>query len=257
MSEWFAALIGLLLLQTPQSIRGLEPRIIGGYAADITNLPYIVSIQLYGSHYCGGSIVNRRTILTAAHCLGGGITHNLLSVKVGGVKRAKDGHIYSVAAIHSHEKFSSKTMDYDLAIVRLAKNLTYSHKVRAIPLSRKEVPAGTFATISGWGYTSQKASPSDRLRYARVPIINQTECRNVMGKNLITDRMICAGYTEGGVDACQMDSGGPLAVREKLHGIVSWGVGCAQANKPGVYTRIPVLLPWLEKQMKKLYGEVI
>jgi len=92
--------------------------------------------------------------------------------------------------------------------------------------------------------------PSDSLRYARVPIVNQTACRNLLGKT-VTDRMLCAGYLKGGTDACQMDSGGPLSVREQLVGIVSWGVGCALADKPGVYSRLDALHPWLDQVLNK------
>ncbi|KAH8383184.1 hypothetical protein KR009_007187, partial [Drosophila setifemur] len=228
----------------------LDSRIVGGFPADIAAIPYIVSIQLYGVHHCGGSIINNRTILTAAHCLAG-MSRHLLKVKVGGTKRdSKDGQIYAVASVHHHEKWSAKTMDYDIGMLRLTTPLIFSTKVKAIKIDPKKVADGVFATIAGWGFTSNNGASSEGLRYARVPIINQSACRKLLGKR-VTDRMICAGYLRGGTDSCQMDSGGPLVVREQLVGIVSWGVGCALANKPGVYSRLEALFPWVNKTLNK------
>ncbi|KAH8294620.1 hypothetical protein KR018_000436, partial [Drosophila ironensis] len=235
----------------------VEPRIVGGFPAEITSIPYIVSIQLYGIHHCGGSIINNRTILTAAHCLAG-TQRRLLKVKVGGTTRdPKDGKLFAVASIHPHDKWSSKTMDYDIGIIRLTSALAFSRKqlvlfqVKAIGINSKKVADGQFATIAGWGFTSSNGPIAESLRYARVPIVNQTVCRNLLG-NKITDRMLCAGYLRGGTDACQQDSGGPLVLRDQLVGIVSWGVGCAQAKKPGVYARLETLASWVNATLKKI-----
>ncbi|XP_022211075.2 trypsin alpha-3 [Drosophila obscura] len=229
-----------------------NPRIVGGFPTDIVNVPYIVSVQLYGNHHCGGSIINNRTIVTAAHCLAG-IPRRLLKVKVGGSSRdPTDGQLFSAASIHYHDKWSAKTMDYDIGLIRLVNELTYSRKVKAIGMNRRKIPDGSFATIAGWGFTTANGSGTQVLHFARVPIVNQTVCKTLLG-NRVTERMICAGYlNDGGVDACQMDSGGPLVVRKELVGIVSWGIGCALTNKPGVYARIETLFPWLNNLLKKL-----
>lgn len=46
----------------------LDGRIVGGFAMNITEVPWQVSLQLRGSHFCGGSIIGKSWILTAAHC---------------------------------------------------------------------------------------------------------------------------------------------------------------------------------------------
>lgn len=79
-----------------------------------------------------------------------------------------------------------------------------------------------------------------------VPIVNQLACKSLYGTiSTVTDRMICAGYINGGKDACQGDSGGALARNGIAYGIVSWGYGCALPNYPGVYSRISSVADWI------------
>ncbi|XP_056879149.1 trypsin Blo t 3-like [Takifugu flavidus] len=80
--------------------------------------------------------------------------------------------------------------------------------------------------------------------------------------NQITTTMFCAGYEKGGIDACQGDSGGPFVAedclsktsRYRLHGVVSWGTGCAMAKKPGVYTKVSRFLPWISTAMRSYHN---
>uniref|UniRef100_A0A671L770 Transmembrane serine protease 4a n=1 Tax=Sinocyclocheilus anshuiensis TaxID=1608454 RepID=A0A671L770_9TELE len=87
------------------------------------------------------------------------------------------------------------------------------------------------------------------LQKAQIPLIDPAQCSSptVYGAS-VTPRMICAGYLTGGVDACQGDSGGPLVYsygRWMLVGVVSWGLGCARQDRPGVYTNMDQMLDWL------------
>lgn len=241
------------------NVNGVE-RIVNG-VKPTQPYPFVVSIMahtLFGSyHSCGGSIINERTILTAAHCLAHAQATNL-RVHVGETTREvkNAGHLFEVEAIYHHELWKGTTQDYDVGLIRLARSLAYGPTVQPIVLATKKdvIKNGNYATVLGWGYTSQMGPPSDDLLMARVPIVPQSTCKRQMG-GMITKRMLCAGFRNGGVDACQMDSGGPLVYNDKLIGIVSWGVGCAQRNKPGVYTRVSEVLPWIEQQLFKHYSE--
>lgn len=232
-----------------------ESRIVGGLPATDIHIPYIVSLVTYGSHICGGSIINQKTIITAAHCLAY-TTARLLKVHAGTKTRSlTEGIVVPVESAIYHEQWSPETMDYDVGLIFLANPLEYNSKIQPIMLPRRtfSLRDGRILTVAGWGYTNAAGPVSNELRYAQIPLVNQETCKQLMG-NSITERMLCAGYLPGGVDACQMDSGGPLVAGNKLVGLVSWGVGCAQPNRPGVYTRITALLPWISETLRKQFS---
>lgn len=109
---------------------------------------------------------------------------------------------------------------------------------------------GVDATVTGWGYTMEDGEISTALRKASVEVWSNGKCREKYAK--ITDRMLCA--SSPGRDSCQGDSGGPLFYESdpslKKHtqiGIVSWGVGCARPDRPGVYARVTELVSWIHK----------
>ncbi|KAM7349854.1 trypsin-1-like [Cochliomyia hominivorax] len=245
-----------------QKNNDVQPRIIGGHVA-LENYPFVASLladTIFGRfHSCGGSIINERTVVTAAHCL---FYTSARSVKVhvGDKTRAvNEGEVYNVEAIYYHEKWTSATQDYDVGLVRIEGSFTFGPHIQPIQLAtpRDRIKDGSYATVLGWGFTSiNEQTPAEHLMVAHVPIVRQSTCNRQMG-GLITKRMICAGFKSGGVDACQMDSGGPLVANNKLIGIVSWGVSCAQPNKPGVYARVSELLPWIENTLFTNYNEIL
>nr|CAI5835085.1 unnamed protein product [Callosobruchus analis] len=102
----------------------------------------------------------------------------------------------------------------------------------------------------GWGATKQNGQTATKLQEVKVPIMSNVDCKKTGYGSRITDNMMCAGYPEGKKDSCQGDSGGPLLVQNgtayQIVGIVSWGEGCAQANYPGVYTRVNRYISWIK-----------
>ena len=128
---------------------------------------------------------------------------------------------------------------------------TYGTAVQPISLTSVEPSAGALAVVSGWGTLSSGSStlPS-QLQAVEVEITSPASCNSAYAQyGGITVNMICAGVTGGGKDACQGDSGGPLVVGDKLVGIVSWGVGCAEARYPGVYSNVATLRSLLLTQL--------
>uniref|UniRef100_A0A5F9CPA5 Serine protease 56 n=1 Tax=Oryctolagus cuniculus TaxID=9986 RepID=A0A5F9CPA5_RABIT len=134
----------------------------------------------------------------------------------------------------------------------------------ARPRRARGVPQGRSGATLGAGSCPPSLSArlpvdgpeAEALREARVPLLSSDTCRRALGPALRPSTMLCAGYLAGGVDSCQGDSGGPLTCsepgprpREVLFGVTSWGDGCGEPGKPGVYTRVAVFKDWLQEQM--------
>ncbi|GCB66382.1 hypothetical protein scyTo_0004957 [Scyliorhinus torazame] len=134
-------------------------------------------------------------------------------------------------------------------------SLVCAHYIRPVclPNHNAQFPKKNMAWVTGWGYTKEFGKVSTSLQQANVTLIDRDVCnqRQYYGGQ-ITNRMLCAGYLAGKVDACQGDSGGPLVYHQmhwQLIGIVSWGSGCARPNRPGVYSDVTAQLDWIYNVM--------
>ncbi|KAF3042682.1 hypothetical protein E8E12_007228 [Didymella heteroderae] len=222
--------------------------IVGGTTAQAGDFPFIVSLQRSGSHFCGGSLLNANTVITAAHCTVGQ-TASSLSVRAGSLNRNSGGTLVRVSSIKVHPSFSSSTLTNDVAIWKLATSIPTSSTVgyASLAASGSDPASGSTSTVAGWGTTSSGGSSPTTLRKVDVPIVSRATCRNNYSVSEITDTMFCAGVATGGKDSCQGDSGGPIVDSSKtLIGLVSWGDGCAQAGKPGVYARVGALRSFID-----------
>nr|XP_057937569.1 transmembrane protease serine 3 isoform X2 [Doryrhamphus excisus] len=234
-------------------------RIVGGNLSRPGQFPWQVSLHFSSEHLCGGSIITSLWILTAAHCVFGFTDPSMWTVHVGRTEQPVHGaQSLAVEQIIFHTRYRPKGLDYDIALMKLAKPLVFNGFVEPICLPNygEEFEEGTMCWISGWGATEDEGETSVFLRSAMVPILSTKTCNQPeVYQGLISPWMICAGYLEGGTDSCQGDSGGPLACEGasvwKLVGATSWGIGCAIRNKPGVYTRITHSLSWLRQQMER------
>lgn len=127
---------------------------------------------------------------------------------------------------------------------------SYGTGVQPIALAVSEPNAGAVAEVSGWGtLSSGSSSLPTQLQAVTVNIVSFAQCNSAYSSyGGITSNMICAAVTGGGKDACQGDSGGPLVVDGDLVGLVSWGVGCAEASYPGVYSNVAALRDFVTQQ---------
>ncbi|XP_049540493.1 trypsin-3-like [Anopheles darlingi] len=238
-----------------------DGRIVGGRDTTIDNHPYVVSLRQLHKHSCGAAILNANTILTAAHCVSNSeLQPSDFEVRAGSTFRNEGGQLIAVSEVHIHPSFDEFTLDWDIAVLKLASNLVLGPNVQPVnlPSAGMAVPEGTSVTIAGWGalYVSPKPSatptfqgPStNHLQHVTIPIVSNSRC-GVAYQNFapILPFHVCAG--EKGRDACQGDSGGPLVYQNQVIGIVSWGYGCAFENYPSVYTRVSEFLGFINERM--------
>ncbi|KFP45045.1 Transmembrane protease serine 9, partial [Chlamydotis macqueenii] len=229
-------------------------KIVGGTDASRGEIPWQVSLKEDSRHFCGATIIGDHWLLSAAHCFNETNPEEIEAYVGTTSLNGTDGNAVkiNVTRVIQHPLFSPMTLDFDVAVLELARPLVFNKYIQPIclPLAVQKFPVGKKCVISGWGNLQEgNATKPEALQKASVGIIDQATC-NFLYNFSLTDQMICAGFLEGKVDSCQGDSGGPLACEVTpgvfyLAGIVSWGIGCAQPTKPGVYSRITKLKDWI------------
>ncbi|XP_068083830.1 trypsin-1-like [Anabrus simplex] len=215
--------------------------------ANISEFPYQLSLQKYGRHTCGASIISKQWAITAAHCTTRSSAASI-TLRASTQKLGSGGVVHKVAEIIVHESYNPRTIENDISLIKVSTEFKFSNSMKPVglPSSREDVAIGSSAVVSGWGYTREGGRVSTDLRQVVVPIVSNDDC-NVAYYGGIVNSMLCAGFKSGGKDACQGDSGGPLVADSKLIGIVSWGYGCARPGTPGVYTRVASFRTWIKE----------
>ncbi|XP_053604787.1 serine proteinase stubble isoform X1 [Plodia interpunctella] len=242
-----------------------ETRIMGGKDSSFGRWPWQVSVRrtsFFGfssTHRCGGAIINEGWIATAGHCVDDLLTAQI-RIRVGEYDFSSVSEQYpyverGVARKAVHPKYNFFTYEYDLALVKLEAPVQFAPHISPICLpASDDLLVGENATVTGWGRLSEGGVLPSILQEVQVPIVSNERCKSMFlraGRHeFIPDIFLCAGHERGGHDSCQGDSGGPLQVKGKdsryfLAGIISWGIGCGEANLPGVCTRISKFVPWI------------
>ncbi|XP_030016002.1 serine protease 56 [Sphaeramia orbicularis] len=239
-------------------------RIVGGSPAPPGSWPWLVNLKLDGGLMCGGVLVDSSWVVTAAHCFAGSRSESYWTAVVGEfdiTKTDPDEQVLKVNRIIPHPKFNPKTFNNDIALVELTSPVVLSEHVTPVCLpSGMEPPTGSPCLVAGWGTLYENGPSADVVMEAKVPLLPQSTCKSAFGKEEVTNTMLCAGYLSGGIDSCQGDSGGPLIYQDRisgrfqLYGITSWGDGCGEKGKPGVYTRVSAFSDWIQAEIQKSFG---
>ena len=243
----------------------LQPKVFGGRTVPVGSDPWQVALIMGLTDdperipFCGGSLVAPQWVLTAAHCVDNGTEADAVDVVVGHTNIDK-GRRVEVDAIYVRPDWVYGPIDdpifhNDAALLHLSRPVTDGRTITPVAT----VVAGTAnLRVSGWGATETSKGEMVRdLKAAGVKSVTNKQCNddvaygdgNAATPDRITPGMLCAGFAEGGTDSCEGDSGGPLTMaaadRRVLVGIVSWGDGCAEKNKFGVYTRLSEYQRWV------------
>ncbi|XP_015520030.2 trypsin delta-like [Neodiprion virginianus] len=245
------ALVAAAVAEPTSLLNSLSPtgRIVGGVATSIDEVPYQVSLQVFGSHICGGALISDTWVLTAAHCMV--YPTAWFTIRSGSTLSNSGGSTTSFASVINHASYGSNRWGIpinDIALIRLSSAVSLGSTRAAISLysANEEAVVGSAAVITGWGALTEGGSSPVVLQTVTVPIVSKSDCNTayrIWGG--LPDGQICAAVPEGGKDACQGDSGGPLAISGRLAGVVSWGNGCARAGWPGVYTEVASYRSWI------------
>ena len=253
------SVISLVLVQSTSARAEEEPiyegQVVGGKAVSDGKYPFMAALldnRAGGSardkQFCGGTLIDRDSVLTAAHCVSGAPLRPLRVTVGRTVLTSSQGRLRKVSKIFVHPKYDARRSTHDAAVLKLNKPVTDIEPIR--PAGAKQnflEKGGTPAIVAGWGNT--KAQPAigfagsnfpDRMREALVPVRSDSYGKSAYGSEFVPRLMVAAGKT--GKDTCQGDSGGPLfkevSGRYRQIGITSFGYGCAASGYPGVYTEV-------------------
>ena len=245
--------------------------ITNGFPIEIQNVPYQVSIQnkSNGNHFCGGSIINNKYVLTAAHCVNGTNASDI-TLNVGFSLQNNPGNnlqSYNARRIVIHPNYNNATNDFDVAVIEIDGTFSFNNSVQPIELISTQNLAsetiGNQVRVSGWGWTvPNQSGVANQLQAVDVPIISNQQADNQLDISSpnhpeLTQRMLSTGAV--GVErqgACHGDSGGPLVFRQNGQndlqiGVVSWGVSrCVGGeNSPSIYARLSQLVDWINGEV--------
>uniref|UniRef100_H3CAT7 Vitamin K-dependent protein C n=1 Tax=Tetraodon nigroviridis TaxID=99883 RepID=H3CAT7_TETNG len=241
-----------------QSVDGLLPWMVGGEVGKKGESPWqVLLLNAAGRFHCGGVLIDESWVLTAAHCLENSRTFR---VRLGDYERLRsEGSevTLKVAKAFKHPLYNRRLADNDISLLRLETPAPLSDYIVPICLPGRRLAQqvlqrnGTMTVVSGWGKEDLQSSKfSSALNVIKVPLVDTDVCQQTMTHN-VTTNMLCAGVVGQRMDACEGDSGGPMVTLYRrtwfLLGLVSWGEGCGDLDKLGIYTKVSNYLDWINQ----------
>ena len=248
-----AAVVATLAIAAPAQA------VVGGKPVPDGQFPYVANVRVMGAFGCTGTLIAPQWVMTAGHCgsATGSLSQGVVPTPVAWPPQAYEIVLNTVNADGSGGETHSVSQvlvdsDYivtngtgnDVTLMKLAEPSKVAPMKIAAVGERSSWNPGALTTIAGFGATSSDGSEMpERMQFAQVPVVSDSNCEKAYDDGSFDAKtMLCAGYPQGGTDTCEGDSGGPLLAPVRggfrLAGATSFGDGCAQAGKPGVYARV-------------------
>ncbi|XP_031633012.1 chymotrypsin-2-like [Contarinia nasturtii] len=236
-------------------------RIVGGEDAVEGQFPYQISLRTKSSkqHFCGGSIITDRFMLTAAHCTQGQLSDpKIVYAVAGSYRRLKGGVTIALDKITPSKKYNTHKYFNDISLLRAAEKIVFTNLIQPIALPTQNIVGDTEVLLSGWGRTEYPISNGlpDILQFITPTTLTVGDCKERFkghgAVHLIDDSILCT-INPADIGACHGDSGGPLVdatnpENKTLIGIVSWGIPCAKGY-PDAFTRVYTKLDWIQENI--------
>ncbi|XDV23464.1 hypothetical protein PO909_028037 [Leuciscus waleckii] len=236
----------------------IEERVVGGEVAQPHSWPWQISLQyLSGNSYhhtCGGTLIRKNWVMTAAHCVDTSRTWQVL-LGAHDINNHEQFYRYmdvSEVIIHPNWNRNNVASGYDIALMRLSSdvNMTPFVQLATLPPSGQVLPHNSICYITGWGRVQTGGPLSSHLKQALLHVMDHNTCtRSDWWGSTVKSSMVCAGG--GSLSGCQGDSGGPLNCQVNrqyvVHGVTSFvsSEGCNAYQKPTVFTRVSAYISWI------------
>uniref|UniRef100_A0A0A1WHB6 Chymotrypsin-1 n=1 Tax=Zeugodacus cucurbitae TaxID=28588 RepID=A0A0A1WHB6_ZEUCU len=225
-------------------------RVVGGTNAEPGFASYQVSIQgMYNSHWCGGAIIDKHWILTAAHCIYG-YNPPYLRIITGTVESDKPRAVYESDEYYTHCNYDNPAYSNDIGLIHLKDPIVFDQYTQAVPLASKPLEDNATAILTGWGDVQLGGPPAESLQKISLKYLSHKRCLEAFeeeDREILDIGHICT-FTKEGEGSCHGDSGGPLISGDELVGIVNWGVPCAQGY-PDAFASVYFYRDWIRRVM--------
>ncbi|XP_017560211.1 elastase-1-like [Pygocentrus nattereri] len=256
-----SVLATLVLAEEKPELRFLEnvvERVVGGEIAKAHSWPWQISLQYLSGgtyyHTCGGTLIKRQWVLTAAHCVDKQRTWRVVLGDHDIYTQEGTEQYLSVSNVYIHSNWNPNSVagGYDIALLRLSTVATLNTYVQlaSLPPSGQILPNNNPCYITGWGRTQTGGQLSAKLKQASLPVVDYSTCSSSSWwGSTVKNTMVCAGG--GSLSGCNGDSGGPLncqvSGRYVVHGVTSFvsSLGCNTPKKPTVFTRVSAYTAWI------------